>query len=172
MSITVDGVTGFSGFTHIGNVQSASLNNQIDLAYNTGWSAVPGFSMNIQPTSLGSNILIDFTVAYGGGNNSGEWHNIFWTLRRNGVSLIEGTASGGQKNSFMGGLYREGYHACLPIRLSYLDSPNTTSPVEYSLWYSCGTYGGGAHRINGAYGVSTSYSGNGVSTMTLYEVKS
>jgi len=154
-------------------VVTTTINTRWDLGYNSSnWQEVAGFNVTLTPTSSNSKVLLDFNIAYGGGNRSGDWHNIFWRLYRGTTHLsgASGPTSGNQDAGMMGGLYRYGYHHTQTVRLLYLDSPATTSSTTYKLYARCGTYGAGTHRINDSWNQSTSYSGGGASTVMAMEI--
>lgn len=81
--------------------------------------------VNITPSSTSSKILI--AVNSGMVDTRGAGRQIALTIYRDSTNL--GNSSRGM---MMG--YGDGIRAQMPISVSYLDSPSTTSQIEYSLY--------------------------------------
>jgi hypothetical protein len=129
---------------------------------------IPGFSVSITPQKTSSKILVSYSLQLGG--SSGRSFNPI--LHRGGSALAAATgdAAGNRRRVTSGGSTNIGVST---TSMEFLDSPNTTSSVTYTL------------RIHNGRGESTSYGVNqrtpsddnnettverSISTFTLMEV--
>jgi len=108
--------------------------------------------LSITPSSTSSKVYIIFTTAGANNNNS---NHIAYTLYRETDSTHLGSSSEGFAQGYAGGGF--GYWT---VGINYLDSPSTTSAVEYRAYFK-----------NGAGG-TTAYMGRGdaKSVLTLMEI--
>jgi hypothetical protein len=90
----------------------------------------------ITPSSASSKILILISTS---ANNEASGRNIYFNLSRNGTSL-SGTTEG--MGAYLNALNSR---AEVPLTISHLDSPNSTSPVTYTLQARSG--GGSAIEV-------------------------
>ena len=88
---------------------------------NTSWTVISGSSISITPSSTSSKVLINFSA---GGMTNGVPDNISLRLKR-GSTVVRAMS-------------RYGYQSIsgwvpIPMSLSYLDSPATSSSVTYTI---------------------------------------
>ena len=104
-----------------------------------------GWSITITPTSSSSKIFITVNIAVYWSATNRQAYNYF-TLYRNGTTNL----GGGSQNQMViekAGSVDTNYSKM--ISFNHLDSPSTTSPVTYNLYYrvSSGEVAGGDGRI-------------------------
>jgi hypothetical protein len=132
-------------------------------------SYVEFLSATITPLSASSKILISATI---NGSMSANG-SAFLSLFRGSSQIAIGTdANGNPKVSFAldsGGLVGD---AEVSGGLTWLDSPNTTSSISYSIRGNRGPDGSGRLNINRSnnYPSSTTWDKNSVSSITLMEI--
>ena len=106
----------------------------------SAWIDVTGLSVSITPSAASSKILIlvDAKIS----NNTGNSQHVH--LRRNASDEIYRGDASGNKTRASSSAYvhatiaATGYYGVIPISLTYLDSPNTTSATTYKLSHSSG----------------------------------
>jgi len=96
-------------------------------------------SASITPTSTSSKVLV--SVQGGGADNGSSGRQIYLTIYRNSTNIGLGSVSS------LANTYAESSRTIVPISLSYLDSPSTTSSVAYTLYFRLG--GAGTAVITG-----------------------
>jgi hypothetical protein len=94
-------------------------------ATTTSTSFTEFLSVDITPTSTSSKILIQFS---GGGSNGGSGYQAFFTLYRNDTTNLATSGNPG-----FGKLYNPDNLGAF-ASITFLDSPNTTSSTQYSLY--------------------------------------
>jgi hypothetical protein len=115
-----------AGFGKIGQVvQTVGTGT----ATTTSTSFTEFLSVDITPTSTSSKVLIQFS---GGGSNGGSGYQAFFTIYRNDTTNL---ASAG--NPGFGKLYNPDNVGAF-ASITFLDSPNTTSSTQYSLYCRSG----------------------------------
>tara|TARA_R110000803_G_scaffold202365_1_gene267493 strand:+ start:1192 stop:1869 length:678 start_codon:yes stop_codon:yes gene_type:complete len=131
---------------------------------------VTGLVLSITPTSATSNILVTASVAFS--SEGTTWGEHYFRLARDGVSLAVGTATGNAMNCAFGGLAHDDGHRTQTGVTIVEDSPATTSAVSYSVQASCAATSsyGNIIYVNDSARPNASYSGNGISTITLMEI--
>jgi hypothetical protein len=131
---------------------------------------VPGLTVNITPSSASSKILVITTISYGGGQNSYG----FGQLVRNGTPIALGNGDGGSRTecTFSINIENTGSGAAKTqcAGMTVLDSPATTSAITYKIQIVSG-YTSTAASINRSGDNSNeTFSGLGVSTITVMEI--
>ena len=118
-----------------------------------------GLSASITPSTTGSKIMVDVRLGAVANNNSalGVWLN----LVRDSTNIAQPT-DGVNKQSML--YYNADGSTGTGTSLLYLDSPSSTSSVNYKIQIRCN---GGTAMVN-RIGINTDWSC--VSTMTLMEV--
>jgi len=111
-----------AGFGKIGQVvQTVGTGT----ATTTSTSFTEFLSVDITPTSTSSKILIQFS---GGGSNGGSGYQAFFTIYRNDTTNLATSGNPG-----FGKLYNPDNVGAF-ASITFLDSPNTTSSTQYSLY--------------------------------------
>lgn len=138
----------------------------------SGYFQITPLSLSITPTSSSSRILVDFSFQGGG---SGSWDRVEWRLYRNGsaISGALGSASGSAGTAtgkwHYPGSANNGLTAAMGI--VYLDSPATTSRIDYSVYVIDGNNDSGTFTLNrGAGDINTDSETSLPSSITLYEI--
>ena len=141
----------------------------------SSFTSVTGLnSGNITPASTSSKFLV--TIHLGSFSNSGDNSRAFGRIVRNvsggsDTTLHVGDASNGHEVGFALCLRgTSGTHSQVPVAFQYLDSPNTTTNVNYRLDVTVGSDGGNI-TVNTAYS-STAERGNTASSITVQEISS
>jgi hypothetical protein len=106
----------------------------------TSMTDITGMSVSITPSATGSKILIlvDAKIS----NDTGNSQHVH--LRRNASDEIYRGDASGNKTRASSSAYvhatiaATGYYGVIPISLTYLDSPNTTSATTYKLSHTSG----------------------------------
>lgn len=134
----------------------------------TTWVDLSGYSFTIQPTSASSRVL--YQISFGAMTQS--TNAIVFRLVRNGTIIGVGDASGSRPQATFRNM-REGdaNHTRTAPHFTYLDSPGTTSPVEYKLQWT-GEASSPTLYINRAQNDTDgqSYGARTISTVTLWEI--
>jgi len=151
----------------IGQVKSVTKVN-VYTTTNNSWHACPDLSVTVTPNSANSKFLVLGHLSLSG-EQSGwtPFHVRLWNSTTG--YMKQGNYGGNNDNSAAGGLHRDGRHQVFPVSLQELHSPNTATAVTYKIYLRRNSYGG-TLWINSASNRNTSYSGNGVSTLTVIEV--
>ena len=91
------------------------------------------FRTNITPISVNSKILVQLHVNY-----SATGTTYKGMIRRDGsdISGAIGDTSGSKQEMTFGFAFVGDNNQCQVASMMYLDSPNTTSQVQYQLWYN------------------------------------
>ena len=172
------GATGYEfGAVAGGKVLQVVAVNKTDVftTNSSNFTSVTGLnSGNITPASTSSKFLV--TIHLGSFSNSGDNSRAFGVIIRNisggaDTTLHVGDASNGHEVGFaLCARGNSGTHSQFPIAFQYLDSPNTTTAVNYRLAVTVGSDGGNI-AINTAYS-STAERGNTASSITVQEISS
>ena len=158
---------------HVLQVQQTVFKDTFSTSVGPSFAEVTGLRCNITPKSTSSKILVRFSL-----NLSSQYYQTRGRILRDG-SVIDG-ALGNTRGSrvrvsfnyvkYSGGSSNSTYDmAGVPVE--YLDSPSTTSAVQYSL--DLGGYSTSfAVHINRSHSDndSSTYDGTPVSTLTLMEI--
>ena len=129
MSITIPG----SGQAIIQVKQTVITAAEALTAANGTLREITSFRTNITPISVNSKILIQMHVNY-----SATGTTYKGMIRRDGSDIsgaIGDTSGSKQEMTFGMGLVADN-NQCYVASMMYLDSPNTTSEVQYQLWYN------------------------------------
>jgi hypothetical protein len=134
----------------------------------TGFTAVTGLSVTITPTSATSKILLVGQVMIRS-TSSQTTGAMAYRLMRGATSIGIAAADGSRARATASGVGGTGAEFATQTHpISYIDSPNTTSPVTYSVE---------VHRSAGTTGVNITYDDSnttgrvrGVSIITAIEV--
>jgi hypothetical protein len=138
----------------------------------TSYQNIPGLSLAITPKFINSKIFILATISLSSSTTSGDWTGWHMRVLRNGSSFLEGPSGSLQQRGWAGGMDKD-YSVHGPRQAtvsSGTDSPNSTSPQTYTVQAAHTGYYSGYVIVNGAVSQSTSYSGSGISTLTLMEI--
>jgi hypothetical protein len=131
------------------------------------WVDLSGYSFSITPSSSSSRIL--YQISFGAMTQS--TNAIVFRLVRNGTIIGVGDASGSRPQATFRNM-REGdaNHTRTAPHFTYLDSPGTTSSVEYKLQWT--GEGSPTIYINRAQNDTDgqSYGARTISTITLWEI--
>ena len=136
----------------------------------SSYTDVTDLSVNITPTSASNKILVVTALSYGGGPNSYGWAQ----LVRNGTAIALGDADGATRIRCTFPLTMENT-ASTNAKLvcggmTILDSPATTSAITYKVQVMSG-YNSVTLSINrSSTNDNATYSGLGVSTITVMEI--
>ena len=142
-----------SGFNNgkFGQIQIAERENEVDI-YSSSYSLITGLSKTITPTATSSKVLI-LANLNGVGKHSGADRGGF-RITRAGTELKVFSQSVADNNSTTTNFYGSA------DTIVYLDSPNSTSSLEYEVT-------GKRFNASGALRVN---SNNGYSSLTLIEI--
>jgi hypothetical protein len=134
----------------------------------TTWVDLTGYSISITPTSSTSKIL--YQISFGAMSQSSN--AIVFRLVRNGTIIGVGDASGSRPQAtFRNMRESDSNHTRTAPHFTYLDSPGTTSPVEYKLQWT-GEATSPTLYINRSQTDTDgqSYGARTISTMTVWEI--
>ena len=98
----------------------------------SGSGSLTGLSVTITPTSSTSRFLLHCSIGIVSWSSSGA--TIAWSFARNGSSL--NTISGSTYNGMVGLVDNNSNLSRQGPAWSWIDSPNTTSPVTYTVVYA------------------------------------
>jgi hypothetical protein len=140
MTFTVSGSNGLTfsdSSTQIrGSKWGQVVSERVTDRYSVGGSGPPyyygiGPILRIRPTSPQSKILLQFTMSYDISSYA------YWTFLRDG-ELVTRSANNGTNSAY--GIYTQAnwLNNWLNGYLHFVDSPNTTSIINYQLGVSCG----------------------------------
>ena len=171
MSITNSGVSGISTGKVLQVVQStitsAAVQN-IDAGSNYDWSS---FSASITPASTSNKVLITAMLSL-----VGESSHPFYLKIKNGtsgsyLSGSRGNSSGSKEQVTTGIPTQSNDYTMGNVYVEFLDSPSTTSAVQYYFTISHGSNTQRAIYINQTDADTNSYQySRGISTLTLKEI--
>jgi hypothetical protein len=138
----------------------------------TSFQDIPGLSLTITPKFLNSKIFVLATVSLSSNTMASNWTGWHMRVLRNDTVFSEGPSGSLQQRGWAGGMDIDySVHGPRqPTVNSATDSPNSLSPQVYKVQAAHTGYYSGYVSINGAVSQSTSYSGSGISTLTLMEV--
>ena len=115
---------------HVIQVVSAHNNNPSTISTTNDTWTNSGLNINITPSLASSKILLMFTS--GVGYATGESHRQFYRNIAGGGDIALG--AGGYGMAVVGAV-----GGFIPWGLTWIDSPNTTSSTNYSVWYKSDT---------------------------------
>ena len=129
MSVTIPG----SGQAIIQVKQNVITAAEALTAANTTLREATSFRTNITPISASSKILVNLHVNY---SCTGTTYK--GMIRRDGsdISGAIGDTSGSRQEMTFGFGFTGDNNQCDTAAFMFLDSPNTTSEVQYQLWYN------------------------------------
>jgi hypothetical protein len=163
---------GFGGGSAILQVVSTTMTAPFTVSVPTGGSGtsteVTGLTATITPSSTTSKILVDVNTNM---NVTGD-QGISFLIRRNGTILsgAVGDASSGRQSVTTGVRFGSGY-SIGAASLAYLDSPETTSAITYSIVLgSSNTATQTAYVNRSVTDAAVGPSPRGISTIILMEV--
>jgi hypothetical protein len=148
-------------------VVSATKTDTFTLS-STTFTDITGFSATITPSSVNSKIYIVATIMSGQNIQVTAQH---FLLLRDSTSISIGDAAG-SRTRVSSGSYANSVNEVVPVSISFLDSPSTTSAVTYKVQTRSSVSGGGnAVYINRGNGDGDGANiSRGVSTITLMEI--
>ena len=149
----IDG-SALTGVGKVLQVLEKSYNTDITFPQNQDFTSV-GTGLTITPTASSSKILVLYTYALS--ISSGNYSCVHGKLVRDSTNIRE--------DWYMGYVNNEQFHRLQAWSFTYLDSPNTTSPIVYSLTGANGT----GSSFSGTYAGGFNVSG-GTSRITLIEI--
>jgi hypothetical protein len=138
----------------------------------TTYQDIPGLSLTITPKFLNSKIFVLATVSLSSNTMNGNWTGWHMRVLRNGSVFAEGPSGTLQQRGWSGGMDQD-YSIHGPRQATVnaaSDSPNSLSAQTYTVQAAHTGYYAGYVIVNGAVAQSASYSGSGVSTLTLMEI--
>ena len=157
---------GYGGFTgNIIQVQSTTKSDTFSSSGSANFEDITGLNVSITPRYSNSRILINSLIVFGGN----FWDNVGRVnLVRNGVNIMQ--PSGGTTPS---SVFARAYgtdssnsgNMGIPICLTFLDSPNTTSIITYKIQGLVSTATWYINRI------ANNANATGVSTITVMEIQ-
>jgi hypothetical protein len=135
---------------------------------NTTFTDITGFSATITPSSVNSKIYIIASIVVGQNTQVTATH---FLLLRGSTSISIGDAASA-RTRVTSSAYGASANEVVPVSISFLDSPSTTSAVTYKIQMRSSVSGGGnASYINRSNGDTDNASAaRGVSTITLMEI--
>jgi hypothetical protein len=148
-------------------VEQAVKTDRFTGASNT-WHKITGLTQSITPSSTANKVLVQVSLVTTDGNNYPAMFHIY----RDGSQITPNGAgnpfTGNVRNAFAfaaGGVNSGAQLGGITITFSFLDSPSTTSAVEYQL------YGGKPQLAASTLVINNSNSGDvGSSTITVMEI--
>lgn len=155
MSVTIRG----SGQVPI-QIQSATTTAPFSSS-SASFVAVTGLTVTITPSNSSNKVLVTGSISYSGGG--GE--NATIQIQRNGTLIFAGDLQTGRKQGFS--MYNGAYYA-VSNALEYLDSPATTSPVVYQIYFA--QNGGQTGYVNQTAANRNPYESTTASTITAMEI--
>jgi hypothetical protein len=134
----------------------------------TTYTDITGFSATITPSSTNSKIYIVASIISGHNTQVTATH---FLLLRDSTSISLGDAAS-SRTRVSSSAYAASANEVVPVSISFLDSPTTTSPVTYKIQMRSSVSGGGnASYFNRSNGDTDNASAaRGVSTITLMEI--
>lgn len=141
---------------------------------NTGFTNVMGVS--ITPKSTTSKFLVTGFISVSVGNND-DWKGIYLRVTENGSAMTCSTEGGAMysRKYIGGGFARERQHGTEHFVVNELrNNKGNLNPITY-YWQThkngYGSWGGQTVYINRSAQNSTSYSGNGITVLTVMEIE-
>lgn len=135
---------------------------------------VTGLSVTITPSSANSKILVMASFAFS--SEGSTWGEHYFRIARNGTGIKPSVNNSGNVSDVsgeaFGGLADDDGHRTQMATIHMLDEPSTTSSLTYSVQASCSAVAnyGNLVYVNNSAQRSTSYSGDGISTITVMEI--
>jgi len=91
---------------------------------------IPGMSVSITPQSTSNKILVTACFNIGFGTSADD---TYYSLLRNSTPIGIGTGGGTQISAYLRGNTQGGDLGIVPVTISFLDSPATTSATTYKM---------------------------------------
>ena len=171
-------ITDLSGKTILQNtgsiLQVVSVFDNTQYVFNAGstnqstYYDVTGLTVNITPSSASSRILIMSAITVG---QTSDAYNVYLRLYRGATAICLGNSTG-YLAAASAGFRTAGSGNYMPTTLpiTFLDSPGTTSSVNYNI--KCCNTGGSTYPsyVNRTPTTDTSWMQNSGSTITLMEI--
>ena len=178
-AITFDNAGKCAFPNNTGNILQVVQSQKIDASSITGqtFTKIPGtdqggsgsvFCVKITPSSSSNKILFSCQIPFA--TTLVSYGRLIRTVSGSDTVICVGTDRGnGQASLFVRSDATDHYYGSLPVNLEFLDTPNTTSEVQYSIEVnslnsSGKCYIGRTHNETSVYGLATA------STMTVKEV--
>lgn len=161
------------GLNTAGNILQVVSTTKTDGNFGTTSSSfvdIDGLSLNITPKSTSSKIYITCTMGHFANDYSGGNPRAHMRFVRDGSAICVGDARTGDEVTLtVCSRSNDGTWHQFPASASYLDSPNTTSQVNYKVQASRGGDAVGTVRVNIPGGTDANI-GNAATTFTLMEI--
>jgi hypothetical protein len=140
------------------------------VATNTNVS-ITGLSASITPSSSSSKVLVTVHMLIGGGMDGGtSGYMVSTKLKRNSTYVGIGDTAG-SRSSVSSGAFNNNVFNLITMSFSFLDSPNTTSSISYSVDFRHSSSVTQTLYLNRSANDSNSQDlQRGISTITLQEV--
>ena len=133
------------------------------------WTAVTGFNVDITPSATSSKVYVLVTCGSFQTDNGNARAQM--KLMRDSTDIALGdAATGAEVSSVVCGRSNDGAHHQFPTVISVLDSPSTTSQINYKIYVQRGADQAGVICFNRS-GNQDANSGNTISTITVMEIK-
>lgn len=130
----------------------------------TGGVQIPGLTVTLTPSSTSSRFFV--TADLTGSGTSGV-AQVFFRLYRNSTNIISAPDDGSRIGSTTR-FYFADANVTISTGLNYVDSPNTTSPVTYSIYVGVDAATGYINRNQGD--LNNPIGGRTVSVITAFEI--
>ena len=128
------GVITSASFGKVGQVVQTFYTGATSFAYNSTWGDIDVFDTSITPTSTSSKILVEFSVNVSSSNLA------YTKLRRGTTDIAVGDAAGSRIQCSTGhGSYSGDTNRAFGYTVKYLDSPASTSQLDYNVQGYCET---------------------------------
>ncbi|MAW45684.1 MAG: hypothetical protein CMH05_02230 [Marinovum sp.] len=178
--LAADGSTTISNLSGgVGKILQVVQTQKVDASSVTGntFTKIPGtdqggsgsvFCVKITPTSSSNKILVSCQIAFA--TSIMSYGRLVRTVSGSDTLIDIGTDRGyGQVSFFVRSSATDHYYGSMPANLEFLDTPNTTSEVQYSIETKSLNSNGNTY-INRTHNETTSYGWATASTITAKEV--
>jgi hypothetical protein len=164
-----------SGYVPYANLPAGSVLQVVqavktDTATTTSTTYTSLLSANITPKSTSSKILVVANISLGGYGSTPALR-----LNRGGTDILLSNTSGSKQRTTFGCHWSENaalvfpQYLQLPVAMTYLDSPATTSSTTYAVYWS--EWNGNTTFCNRSYNnADANWNPNSTSTITLMEI--
>ena len=163
-----------------GNILQVNQSQKVDVASHAGttWAKIAGtdqsgsgsvYCVKITPSSSSNKILVSCQLAFSVALIS--YGRLVRTVSGSDTVIDIGTDTGnGQASFFVRSSSTDHFYGSLPVNLEFLDTPNTTSEVQYSIEVRSHASTGTAYINRAAATQNANYGWATASTMTAKEV--
>jgi len=167
MSITDSGITGISGgkILQVQQTVKTDVTSKGATSGSESLSAIPGLSVDITPSATSSKILVLVNIKQGETNNA--WAK--YQLYRDSTPIYLGDTVSG-KTPFSNQTYLGNSFGMANVSENFLDSPNTTSQITYSVHWAVRNGSGTIAYINRTGNDGGDYAVRTASSITAIEV--